>query len=509
MYWEFPLHLFRKIVGQRRVGKPAIGFALCVVFLLSLLWIASAQAQVQGGWSEPYRLSSDAGKASEGYLVADQYGYVHSFWTELLHEDGRTIIQYARFDGATWSASNQIFVAENEIENVSPVVDQQGTLHIVWVASLDGSAHYSHAPAYSALSAQSWSPPLRIDLRAKRLQFRIDSRGVFHILYINQAEEPGVYYVRSEDQGATWSEPVWLDPDILPNHIPDSLNFELDDTGGLHVVWYYGTFLNNADPDWIRYAHSLDGGNTWSLPFMIDQVDEEENHYLASASPRMIVQGQTVHIIWAAGNLPYRYHRFSRDAGQTWSPSRRIFGELQGQAFDGLTLDGAGRVHFLGQIRYPMGIYHAYWDENQWSPPSLIYLIAQVDSEVGIGDRIHAHLLSPVVRAGNQLILTFGDGPAEPNRRLFAMYRTLDDVAPLASLPTPVLTATPLPLSSPTPLLPTPLSTATPKVVPFDITEEPSGFTLRPDLGLQLVLVPTLFLLVGIVVIRMVFARRR
>src|SRR5688572_20685548 len=103
MYWELPLHLLRKIVVQWRVSKPGIGLALCTVFLLSLVWIASAQAQVQGGWSEPYRLSSEAGKASEGYSVADSYGYVHSFWTELLHEDGRTIIQYARFDGATWS----------------------------------------------------------------------------------------------------------------------------------------------------------------------------------------------------------------------------------------------------------------------------------------------------------------------------------------------------------------------------------------------------------------------
>ena len=40
-------------------------------------------------------------------------------------------------------------------------------------------------------------------------------------------------------------------------------------------------------------------------------------------------------------------------------------------------------------------------------------------------------ILFPVVRAGNQLVLTFADGPADPNRRLFVMYRTLDDISPL------------------------------------------------------------------------------
>ena len=81
----------------------------------------------------------------------------------------------------------------------------------------------------------------------------------------------------------------------------------------------------------------------------------------------MIVQGKNVHVIWAAGSLPYRNHRFSTDRGLTWSAPVQIFGELHGQAFDDLTVDRAGRVHFFAQIRYPMGIYHAYWDQSGWS----------------------------------------------------------------------------------------------------------------------------------------------
>jgi hypothetical protein len=475
---------------------------------MSISWIASAQAQVQGGaWSQPYRLSSEAGKASEGYCVADQYGYVNCFWTETLFADGRTIIQYARFDGETWSTPNAIYVTKASIKNVSPVVDQYGTIHIAWAEGLTGPAYYTHAPANGAASARSWASPVRLDVPARTLRLRVDSRGVLHILYINQIEDPGVFYIRSADQGKTWSTPFWLDPDILPEHVPDSLNFELDETGGLHAVWWYGALEQDGTPDWVRYSHSLDGGDTWSSPILIDQYEAGGQHNLTVASPVMIVQGHTVHVIWAAGAQAYRNYRFSTDAGQTWSVPERIFGDLNGQAFDGLAVDGAGRVHFFGQIRYPQGIYHAYLDHGHWTSPSLIYLILQGDipGEV-MGDRIHAHYTLPVVRAGNQIVLTFSDGPADPNRRLFAMQRTLDDIAPLASVPTPVPSATPVPVPSPTSSQPTPKPTPTATAPFFDTAAlRPSGHLPGSDLALRAAIVPTLLLLAGIVVIRLVY----
>jgi hypothetical protein len=493
------------------VRKQRIGIALLAISLLSIFRIAPAQAQVQGGgWSEPYRLSSKDGKASEGYLVADQFGYVHCFWTETLFANQHTIIKYARFDGTTWTKPNDIYVASQGIRNVSPFVDQQGILHIAWAEGFVGPAYYTYAPANNALSAQNWAKPMQINVPARLVYLRVDWRGVFHILYINQIdEEAGVYYIRSEDRGITWSEPVWLDPDILPGHIPDSLSFELDENGGLHAVWFYGGREVGAESDWVRYDHSLDGGHTWSAPFTIDRHIEGSDHNLTTASPNMIVQGQTVHIVWAAGSLPYRNHRFSTDAGRTWSAPVQIFGELHGQAFDGLAVDRSGRVHFFGQIRYPVGIYHAYWDQTRWSKPSLVYLIAEEGSEDGFGDRVHAHHTLPVIRAGNQLVLTFADGPADPNRRLFVMYRTLDDILPLEPVAMPVAVTTPVTASSPTPTDPTPTPIRTPTVQSFDPAEvQPLGRVPGPDLAIRVALVPTLLVLGGMLIIQLLFKRK-
>jgi hypothetical protein len=221
-----------------------------------------------------------------------------------------------------------------------------------------------------------------------------------------------------------------------------------------------------------------------------------DDHLLTVASPVMIVSGQTVHVIWAAGSLPYRYHRYSTDGGQTWSAPRRFFGDLHGQAFDGLTIDGVGRVHFFSQIRYPVGIYHGYWDSDHWTSPSLVYLIAEEDFADGVNARIHAHGINPVVRAGNQLLITFGDGPADPNRRLFAMYRTLQDISPVAATPTRSESSALVPAPTTADTTPTPEPTATAEPMFEAVPAVPIDSVADPSEALRVALLP-IFLLIG------------
>lgn len=418
--------------------------------LLSLLMvdILNVKAQSRGDWTTPYRLSTENSEAAEAALAVDNYGYVHAFWPEQ-KPDTRSTIEYARFDGETWSIPNDIHVTapDDLINNISVAIDNNNILHVVWTEGLAGRTMYTSAPAYQTSTAKNWPKALRLGLPpAGESLIQVDSNGIFHVLYtVKSGDSAGLYYVKSMDSGLIWSSPVWIDPDIPPNNAPGSVQFDLDQNNNLHAAWYY-VALDFTGADWVRYSHSLDGGTTWSAPFTIDKLDEsvvtgpdEGEKTLSSAQPRMIVNGETVHIIWAGGQLHYRNHRYSLDAGQTWSLTARVFGDLNGQAGDGFAIDEAGRVHFFSQIRQPRGIYHMVWDHNQWTTPELIYLISLSDGDP-IGSRIHAHRTFPAIRAGNQIVLTFTDPPGTPGRRLFSINRTLDDLPALPLEPTPVTT---------------------------------------------------------------------
>jgi len=466
--------------------------AIVLVLLIPLALWQTASGQT-GRWTLPYRLSSGKGKADEATLVADRYGSVHAFWTEDL-PDNRTIIQYARFDGESWTFPIDIYISLPfiGIGTVSAAVDHDGTLAIVWTEGISGPAYYSSAPAYGPVTAAVWAKPTRILVPADGAVLRIDSQGIFHVLYTKfLGDNPGVYYIRSENKGITWSVPVWLDPDITENHGPRSLHFEIDGEDGLHAAWYYVP-RDAVGGNWVRYVHSLDGGETWSTPFTID-IAADDNSGLQNAGPVMTVQGTTAHIIWAGGELNFRNHRYSRDAGRTWSPTARIMGDLNGQAFDGLAIDGAGRIHYFAQLRFPQGIYHTYWDRDHWSSPSLIYLI-RTTGEEPIIDQVHAHHTHAAVRAGNQLVVTFNDPPPEPTRRLFAMSLVLDDIPAIPLEPTPTVEVTPE--ASPT-VQPSPTPTARDLNFEQDatITEMPS-----PIASMWIGFIPTFAFLLGVIV---------
>ncbi|RPH74561.1 hypothetical protein EHM76_03310, partial [bacterium] len=348
---------------------------LATILLLGVVRASRVSAQQpDNGWSTVLQLSTGQGKAHEASLVSDAYGYAHFFWTEEL-ADYSTMIFYTRFDGSSWSPPVDIHNLESfkHVGSLSPVVAQDGTLYLLWTDTTSHLSFLASAPAYNATSARYWSKPIEMNIPANNAVLRIDSKGVFHVTYILIEKEVGVYYMHSEDQGLTWSERIWLDPGIKQEFTPSSLNFDIDNAGGLHVVWNYETF-DGIGGDQVCYMHSLDGGLAWSKPKVLDSSTVLSDS-LDFASPVMAIQGQTILVIWAAGEVPYRNQIISKDAGQTWTSPARIFGDLQGQAFEGLIVDGNGRFHYFGQVRYPRGIYHAVWDQDQWTAPSLVYLI--------------------------------------------------------------------------------------------------------------------------------------
>lgn len=489
-----------------------------IVLLVAPFEAARGQANE---WKGPYQLSSNGTTAGTPALVADPYGNVHVFWPELL-PNLTTAIQYARYDGISWTPPIDIFVVpmNQPVTSVSAAIDGNGILHLIWVIDLAGVVFYTNAPVQEAYSAQSWAKPVDQRLFMKNAQLKVDSKGTLHLAYMGIGDTKGIYHVAWEDAGGEWSDPVQIDPDIPSYMDPDVIEFEIDEAGGLHVVWSYlvsqmvdTDLLEDTYEDplksWVRYAHRIEAGEKWSRPHTISSELLSESNGVAFASPTMAVQGETVHIIWSAGDLLYRNYISSPDRGTTWLNATRVFGGINGSAGDGMIVDGLNRIHFFGQLRFPQAVYHSIYEEERWNTPNIVYLIRYTGDDPLEG-QIHAHSVIPVIRLGNQVVLTFMDPPPQPNRRLFVMTYTLDDTPQTPALPLPQVSAVEMsPTQTPTPAESAPTVEA-PDLASndriLDIRESPEEFS--PGFRIWTGVVPVL-LLVGITIVIKTIIKRQ
>lgn len=448
-------------------------------------------------------------------MISDRYGYLHVFWRETELSSRRSSIQYSRFDGEKWLPALDIYYSPPDaaLNFIDPYIDNEGTIHLIWPMFNTGPILYSSAPAHDAYSARNWSEPITIDVPAFSAELLVDSKGVIHIFYSDYyGKIPGVYYIKSEDQGITWTSALHLDPDKPDDLLPMYVSFELDEDDGLHVLWYY-VDPTNTMTQWIRYANSKDGGESWSEPITIDRADESIDE-LRAALPSLIVDGQVVLVIWAGDETLHREYRYSLDSGQSWSQPARFMGDLVGQSLGGgLSADSSNNIHYTAQIRYPMGIYHAFWAEGSWSIPSLIYFI-QAGSEDSKGDRIHAHNVRLAVLNGNQLVVTFTTAPEDPQFKLFEIHTTLDNIGELTLMPTPGIDEA-LPdnedLSSETEIAPLPSSESpnSKTTQPANISRDdnPAPINYQPANGIWWGLFTSLAIILAIIGYRL-FSRR-
>jgi hypothetical protein len=509
-------------------NKIVLSLLIGIVAAIAAVPAYMARAQVEeAAWSSPFRISGRDTKSTEATLIADNFGYVHVFWGEILDDD-RSIVKYSRYDGAVWSVPISIYIgpADFTFDSISPMIGSDGRLYVYWSEGIVlKNIRIASAPIQDTLSAQAWAQPSRIQVLVKDMRVVEDSQGRHHLIFNRiDAFGRGLYYMVSTDKGGTWSAPVWLDPDLPKGLTPSNLNLAIDAADNLHIVWGYEILdILTSESNWIRYGRMEAATGNWTTT-TIDRIDPEDvaiEYKLTAAGPVLALSGNQVVVIWAGGTLHYRHFRYSSDGGLTWSSPVRLFGGLNGQAFDGMTVDATGRIHYFAQIRFPTAIYHSIWDGTRWTSPSTVYFIKYSGDDQEPTDKIQAHAVHPAIRAGNQIVLTFTDEPPNPKRGVYVMMMTMTDVdpAPVDTPPPSLPTATPLPVpTEPAAITGTPQTTPTTGPVgtvtndPIRTTED-SGLTTAsessPNSNNALIIGMLLSMLVlGIIITARIFARR-
>ena len=358
-------------------------------------------------------------------------------------ESGNTMF-YRRWDGSAWSENIDIFFHPNGLtfKNPAVAIDSNGTLHLFWVGS--EGVYYSNSSALAPTSAHSWRP-MRVIVEAgvvDQVEIAIGHANQMYVLYNKlTATEGYTFFMKSEDEGNTWSAPqpiAFLYADEAQYAYRPRI--VVDDAARLHVTWIDFTGPPTFQGLAYYYIRSEDEGLTWSAPFNLSQNLKRPEEQVSEGLLISIDQDNLL-AIYIQGEFTYRQYRFSTDGGRSWSPQKHIFGELRSRAgWDAAAVDSAGTVHLIAQLRVPYAIYASTWAVDQWLDPPEAVLTEEPLNEahypqmvIGEGNQLHVVMQDNVVgevwymRGTSQ---AFSYAPALPAPTLVA-------AAPISSTLTP------------------------------------------------------------------------
>lgn len=167
-------------------------------------------------------------------------------------------------------------------------VGQDGTIYASWFER-SADIYFSH----STNGGKSFSVPVRASrqvttnnytsLLQRAPEFAIDTKSRIHLVWTEAraGSQTDVWYIRSTDQGATWTQPMSImDADDSQKYSQDFSAIACDSSDNLYVSYLdnrwlmrngaYGT--NYPDHYRLHMQRSANGGMTWSTAVIADKL---------------------------------------------------------------------------------------------------------------------------------------------------------------------------------------------------------------------------------------------
>lgn len=421
-------------------------------------------------WQEPVSLLNSQLYLLPGDVVAGPDGRIHSFWSqsddvvairrleEVTTEVGPDIY-YARLHGGEWGAPRPILTSPiGKADQLTAAFDTRGGIYIAWSSGKDGGIYLSRSIAERASSASEWVEPVLLpapQTTGSYPDILVDGTTLYVAYTIPFNEDRGIYLTRSDNSGATWSEPVRVfDGEAKQWQLVGRPKLARTLDGVLHITWTRDVPTSNSTLSLV-YARSEDGGETWSEPSVIT----DETVVWAD----IVGIGQrSVHRVWQAlsDNRVLLWHQVSYDNGLTWSQPMRVSNPAMDSGPAALVLGVNATPHLLQlaqTIDAELFLLEWHWDGARWIPSEQLELSSRM---VGADS-----LFAVYERDSQTLGVLYGSLIVDPattdiEDSLIYTSRILDETA-VEATPLPTLTPTPMPSATATP---TPQPSATPQI---------------------------------------------
>lgn len=350
------------------VGLVSVLLLTTLIGFQFLMWpVATDAANGSSEWSPPTNFSEQPELISTfPVLVCDHNQSTHAFWVE---RDGQQAVVFYKTDTrGEWSVPTDIIIGFS-INYLRAALGSDDSAHLLWLTSeVRGDLVYTQAPLHEAADSRSWQPAITVANGVWPGDLYVDSRGVLHVVYGGLGDADGfrnlLYYMRSEDNGVSWSTPRQAVAVTAPEPSSISGSIAADDGGRLHVAWEVRSNEYAAFSE-LGYARSVDNGVTWGSQF---KITTGSGPFGAAKAGVFALGPNEIHLTW---DTPDRMHKWSSDGGETWSEPVQIM-DL-GAAFGGyneLAKDSAGTIHVIAATGD--GIFHATWNGLDWNPREAI-----------------------------------------------------------------------------------------------------------------------------------------
>jgi hypothetical protein len=325
-------------------------------------------------WNPVVKVTGNENRISEPVLITDQEQRMHAIWSQSdnngLDSPG-TALYYARWEDGKWSQPEMILASPmGKADQPAAGIDGSDQLYVTWSGGLDGEIYISSAEASQAVVPSSWSDPEQIPSLQKAgsaPSILIEPDGIINIAYaIPLNENRGIYLVRSEDGGSTWSNPIQIfNAEETGWAMVDAPRLAITENGHLHILWTRYTMPSGPGPLSLMYSRSEDHGISWSEARTVVDKPVIWSQIIGTGD-------QTVQRIWqeTSSTGTTLWHEQSSDDGENWirTVPVSVFGDTVGTP--SLTRDSAGRLHLLLVIHSgtnKFDLQHWLYDGERWS----------------------------------------------------------------------------------------------------------------------------------------------
>lgn len=388
-------------------------------------------------WQGPNRIGTATTPIDGLQVVSDEFGSTHAFW---FVENGNQVF-HSRWQDDQWSSPIPVVSLQNGAVVDLSVASGNRRLYMVWRDN--NGLFFTQA---SPERPSEWSPPQLLDSVADSATapfLLVANNGDLLIAYaVPLNEQRGIYLLRSEDLGTSWSAPhTVFDAEVAGWEMVDGPRLAQTTDGALHALYSRKSLPPAATPLDLGLSRSDTDGRVWT--------SVENTGTSPAVWADLLASGQVVHRLWSeeSNQREIIWHIYSADGGLVWGEKEEVGGISVGQ-HPAAVIDPSGQLHLVGMDGNRLA--HLFWTGTGWEAGESLSTILNPGSEIDLA-----------ADAGGQLIALIsatipGQAADSINDGIYSMIRSISMPDESISAPQPIPATpqaddTPVPTAEPSP----------------------------------------------------------